>query len=607
LRRSFGLTTTVPAPTKTEELGRDYADRLILGVISKLGGEARLSDIVDELAETGLDASTIHTLMASSPTRFVYSERKWSAAPGVSVDRTTVATVAARLLDGYGAPMSVRQLAVECASHFGRDSEYFEQVLRRLVKTDPKMFLTGGDQVALAKWLYWDDGETEEAGLFLNELTADDVDSYREVAEGIDWTQSEAPLRFLEAVGKPVAGKVIGYFACKALNPADPYAPELFDVVLASGEYVLGSDGLWYPKAQAKRWLSAAARLAVKIEPTVEIEETAPLELKASDVDAMVEKVLESDQATLAAALLEEMFEVGPAEKSYEEDLQSVIEGLKEREKVMWVGGERFRRPGTEPPYVHDVPEILRCEEPEFRDEDGELIDLELEKEAFSSSLRKEMGHALAQDVLDDEPGPVHKHLSDEVRCVVKPHHKELGTFPLAQIPAGWLPEEPELQEITLEDHKARKLPVWVNHDIRLMFGLADWYYEQEIESGAVFRLTKTTDPSKLRFEWMDEPDPLCYISAQRMEELLDIRERSDEMSTLEILMEVMQRYNKGADFITIMTEINVVRRVTRSLVASILTGYHCFYQRAGAPVWHFDQKKVQQGADKSKRKYARK
>ena len=139
------------------------------------------------------------------------------------------------------------------------------------------------------------------------------------------------------------------------------------------------------------------------------------------------------------------------------------------------------------------------------------------------------------------------------------------------------------------------------------MFGLMPWYFEQEIESGGVFILHKTPDSSKLLFRWAEEPDPLCYISMQRMEELREIQERSEESSTLEILMEIMSHYNKGADFITIVTELNVVRRVRRNLVASILTGYHCFYQRAGSPVWHYDAKKVVQGADKSKRKYAKK
>ena len=53
---------------------------------------------------------------------------------------------------------------------------------------------------------------------------------------------------------------------------------------------------------------------------------------------------------------------------------------------------------------------------------------------------------------------------------------------------------------------------------------------------------------------------------------------------------------------LTLHTEVNIVRRATRRLVASILSEYHCFLQRGGA--WVYDAKKREQGFDKSKRKY---
>jgi hypothetical protein len=40
-------------------------------------------------------------------------------------------------------------------------------------------------------------------------------------------------------------------------------------------------------------------------------------------------------------------------------------------------------------------------------------------------------------------------------------------------------------------------------------------------------------------------------------------------------------------------------------MAASILSGYHCYFQRGGS--WVFDAKKLSQGFDKSKRKYLKK
>jgi hypothetical protein len=105
-------------------------------------------------------------------------------------------------------------------------------------------------------------------------------------------------------------------------------------------------------------------------------------------------------------------------------------------------------------------------------------------------------------------------------------------------------------------------------------------------------------------FAWDDQTDPVVYISSQRMEELRTLQERSDAMSTLEVLTEVMSHWPKGADFLTIHSEVNVVRRSTRRLIASLLSSFQCFYQRSGSPVWHYDAKKLDLGFDKAKKKF---
>jgi hypothetical protein len=78
-------------------------------------------------------------------------------------------------------------------------------------------------------------------------------------------------------------------------------------------------------------------------------------------------------------------------------------------------------------------------------------------------------------------------------------------------------------------------------------------------------------------------------------------------MSTLDLLVEVMGHWPKGADFLTVLAELNVVRRTSRRLVASLLSSYQCFYQRSGSPVWHFDAKKIDLGFDKTKKKFIKK
>ena len=209
--------------------------------------------------------------------------------------------------------------------------------------------------------------------------------------------------------------------------------------------------------------------------------------------------------------------------------------------------------------------------------------------------------------MLDEDILPAPKQTPEQLRLVLKSIHRELGTFPLCQIPTGWLAGDPVIQEVILMDPNGRELQAWVNYDARLIYNLVDWWYEQPVESGSVFSLQRTNRPNVLDFAWLDQTDPVVYISTQRMEELRDIQARSEEMSTLDLLIEVMAHWPKGADFLTILAEINVVRRSSRRLIASLLSSYQCFYQRSGSPVWHFDSKKVDLGFDKTKKKFIKK
>ena len=266
-----------------------------------------------------------------------------------------------------------------------------------------------------------------------------------------------------------------------------------------------------------------------------------------------------------------------------------------------------IRQAGAVPDYISEVPEPFHFIATEVTDEEGELVDVELTDDGLSTSLRKLLTHPLAMDVLDEDISPMPKAMPDSVRLVLKSIHRELGTFPMCQLPTGFLDPTPEIQELVVIDDNGRELQVWVNHQARLLYGWIDWWFEQPVESGAVFTLTKTIRPNVLEFAWLDQSDPVVYIASQRMEELRQIGVDSEGKSTLDLLIEVMSHWPKGADFLTLLAEIAVVRRSSRRLIASLLSSYQCFYQRSGSPVWHFDAKKVELGFDKTKKKFIKK
>jgi hypothetical protein len=443
-------------------------------------------------------------------------------------------------------------------------------------------------------------------------LDASEIEKLAHKLRGVDWRAPDAVENALKA-SAPVGARALGAVAWLTLNPQDPRATRIYDgramfaKMLSTPGYVLGADGVIYPESETKKWIVTTLKLAEKLAPLVDVEDAAPVDVKPEDVDRMVAKILASEDSITATRLLEESYEVTFVNKTFPDDMTSIMTALKQRPEIWWVGGDRFRKPGSAPDFIYSVPEPFVYQASEFRDSEGELVDVELTDDGLSSSLRKLLTHPLATDVLDEDVMPAPKQTPEQLRLVLKSIHRELGTFPLCQIPTGWLAGEPPIQEIILIDPTGRELQAWVNFEARLIYNLVDWWYDQPVESGSVFSLQRTSRPNVLDFAWLDQTDPVVYISSQRMEELRDIQARSEEMSTLELLIEVMAHWPKGADFLTILAEINVVRRSSRRLIASLLSSYQCFYQRSGSPVWHFDSKKVDLGFDKTKKKFIRK
>jgi len=460
------------------------------------------------------------------------------------------------------------------------------------------------DRLSLTSWGFVASDEKTERAYALNQITAEDVDEVAKKLEGFDWTKPNAVAEAITKVA-PVSLKALGAVAWGVLNPQDPRSVHEYDArdfysdAVTTEGYIFAPDGVIYPEAESKKWVSTAIKLADRLAPTVELDDAAPIEVKAEDVDRLVNKILGSEPSTTATRLLEEFYEITPSNKTFPDDMANLMASLRGDARVTWVGGDRFQKAGQIADFVNEVPEPFKFVPSGVLDEEGEPIDIELTDDGLSSSLRKLLSHPLATDVLDEDILPAPKTMPESVRLVLKSIHRELGTFPLCQLPTGWLDAEPKIQELIFIDPNGRELQVWVNQEARLMFGLIEWWFD--------FTLTKTTKPNVLEFAWMDQPDPVVYISSQRMEELRQIGARADGMSTLDILVEVMGHWPKGADYLTILAEVNVVRRSSRRLVASLLSSYQCFYQRSGSPVWHYDAKKLDQGFDKTKKKFIKK
>lgn len=598
------------AANPDDQVAREFADRLILRHLTELYEVVKPGEIADRLE--GVSVATVRSLLASNPEKFAYHERRWVPAARIESMGRPVAEVARLAVERFGGPMPVSLIAREVARVYSVDAPAAEEAIRGIAATDPMLLLTLDDCVATSQMVFVATDESPARAFELNEVDPGAVAALGKKLAKVDWLGADAIVVALESAA-PAQAKEIGAVAWLAMNGEDPRSRLAYDWRAFNGEllsvpgFVYASDGTIHPESAANAWLAAAAKVAERAKATIEIEDAAPLELKKSDLEALVKKVAGSPDTSTATELLEQAFEITPISRTFPDDLRTVVAALKAEPKAVWVGGDRFRKAGNLPEGISELPAPFEFVVSDLTDEEGEPVDVELTDEGLSTSLRKLIEHPLATDVNDEDEHPAPKNVPDSMRLVIKPIHRELGTFPLAQFPTNWFDPEPEIQELIWRTQDGRSLQLWLNNRIRLIFGLLDLWLDQPIESGAVFSVTKTDRPNVYDFEWLDQHDPVVYISSQRMEELREIAGAAEGKSTFELVREVMAHWPKGADFLTLLWEVNVVRRTSRRLLASLLSSYQCFYQRSGSPVWHYDHKKVELGFDKSKRKFVKK
>lgn len=593
-----------------DALALEYVADLLHRALIEAGDPQKASEAAKRANHPAVDLRLARVVLVSHPNRFTSTERKWTlwsrfADPGRAFERNVE-----EIMSAFGQPIRLENLARELGTIYQRSPEYYERVLERALANEDLYFSAGKDYFGLRQWLLIVDGTTEEDVLFDNYLKTPMVAKYDKAAAKLDPMNPASVAALLDAAGEPIENKALQYLAWRA-NPAKFNAERFFTTMWRDERTTYLSSGSWIgPALRASlesRFPALADREVDEYGDSKAAEESQPLVITDKEREQLVAAVINSDQASRGSQLLESIFEVSPTDSTYSGDLTAVVEALKGDDRVIWVGADRFLPQGTIPEYVYTVPELLHFPLAHYTDAEGNDVDLLLDDDGYDGGLQREILLSLAQDVLDEEPAYTPDNEPPATaRCVLKFHHKEIGTFPLCQLPPGFFPVEAQIMQVGLTLPTGHKIDLWVNNETRLVYGVLDWYQTLPVDSGAVFYLERQA-PDRFVLTYGEETEPSMFISRNRVNELLELGNRStdEELPTFDVVREIMEHYRKGIEFLTLHTEVNIARRTTRRMVASLLSGYHCFFQRGGA--WVFDAKKLSQGFDKSKRKYLKK
>ncbi|HLV81117.1 MAG TPA: hypothetical protein VKT32_12585 [Chthonomonadaceae bacterium] len=580
---------TAETPQNGNQLAARYAGDLVYKALLDLGEPAKASEVARAAGRPDVDLKLVRVVLSTNP-HMTAVDRKWTLWTRFLDKQRTLDFNLKRILDTFGQPIPLPRLASEMSAVYGRPAPVYEEMLERLTAGRTRYFLIEPDFIASRDWLL--DVETEDPAeiLYANFLEDEQVLPFEATAKKVklDPRKPETFAALLDAAEKPLQGKAIQFLAWEA-DKAHFHAEEVYAGLFRDSGAVPLSDRTWVgPKlaAELAGHFTELAKQEVSENIEAEAQEAAqPLVIGPEERKQLEEEILHGEGTVHATRLLEDVFEVTPDYRTYHEDLQTVIRALQEDERTVWVGSDRFRPQGSIPSYVYTVPALLDIPMRQYYDADGNPIDQYIEDDGFDGGLQREILNPLVQDVLDEEPvPPADPNPPSNVRSVIKYHHKQIGTMPLCQFPSGFFPAQPVILETEFTLPGGQKAQVWVNNETRLLYGLLDWFQSIPIDSGATFTLERQA-PDRYVISYNDESEATMFISRNRVNELLALQERAEaeDLPTFDIVREIMEHYRKGIEFLTLHTEVNLVRRVHRRLVASLLSEYHCFFQRGGA------------------------
>jgi hypothetical protein len=600
--------TAEPASAVNETLALTILQDRIFNVLLE-SGPRKTGELVAAVDHPAVNLHLAKYALRTSE-RFTQTQRKWDIAARWQIAETPFEQLLEGFLTGAGRPLTVDCLTNEMAVLLNRDTESMGRIVRKFLSDSAHFAEMEGDTFALASWVLDTDYDSAADILFYNFMDAGEVEPFRKAAGKVDWAADAtgAAIQMVLESPKPVPFKALSFFAWESLG-VDFDSAALYESVLADPEIVIASTQQVYREGAGRSLLDGLKKLGASIKDEFEDdeeEESAPPALTDADLEEIARIVEGRTETTLLSDVMLQIFEIEQGERAYEPTEQMLVEHLRHDPRFAWLGAGRFRPVGFVPENVLAVPEALVIPEYDFATIEGERFDLEMEVAGLESKLAKEVHALLVQDVGDeDEPERPAKH-PDQASCVLMYHHKQQGTFPLAQIPEGLFSAEPPVQEIVLGDGDTQ-FSAWVNLSTRLVYGLGDFYTRHDMPiSGGIFRIHATRHADRFDLEYSGETDETASVPPGRLLELLQLKEEADgeRLPTYEVMCRMLERQTGGMSFPHIFVELNLIRRVRRMLVASILSGYPCFARNSKTGLWGFDDKKRGQAFTKSKRKY---
>jgi hypothetical protein len=554
---------------------------------------------------------------------------EWSARPRDERARRPLESVMEELLVRIGKPLPAAVVAREIALMRGVRPETIKDSVINVLKTSRAAIEIAPSTYLHRSFILDAGAPTEEHIIAENQLEEDNdfVDFvWEEFPKESD--DLEARVRtILEFVGRPLQQKTLGFLLWRQ-EPENFDARALLQLLADRTRFQPFVGGAIALQSQVPKFRLALANYAKEIgEATGEVVDVAALlrqRIAPADVIAprdseldQIRDVAANGQPLNVAQALTDIIEMEPEDKRFLGTLHGINDAMRNSNEYLPAGIGRWVLRTSIPGEAGQIPDALRPVTLALRDlETDEPLDVELSDDGLEGDC-VEFIHAPQWEDLSEEvevrvprdwkSGETQQHI------VLYPHWKS-KTLKLRRIDETFFHTEGALTRIAVKTHEnsedgpvVRDAAAWASRDAGLIYGLGEWVQANLPQSGGVVEWTRRGLEFDVR---AGTPDKRTLISDARIAELEALQERSAYLSLFELMQTIMGVHENGAELPTIWAEVNVVRRTSKRLLCSIVSGYNCFHYRQRGHdqlLWRFDEARLDQGFKRNKRKFVRK
>lgn len=603
---------------QVEESAVHFLNDTIADFLLNRGHAAKIGEIVSQVGKRiGASAKLIRQTMSDNA-QFVGEERRWNLSLRTHFHRPVEGALQ-QTLRLFGKPLTIAAFSNEMAVLNARAPEFFHGMLPSFLASRPQTyFLTPDGRWGLRSWLLDIAAEEEDELVLRNFFDCYDevapiVQQIRGVKLSASMSNADAVLALLQALDRPLNTRLIS-FAIWRLRKGDIEPMQLYLDLLNDPRFHLLSGGEWIPADRVNNFTRSLQQLSALADEALEEEEVweGPYVVSDEDLGEIFDFLVEHGRPQKLSDIIEAVFEYSASSPRFQQVFEGLTAALQADPRLQLVGRQTWALPALVPQEVLQVPEVLL---PEVMDPSA-LIDPETDAELEDEGLDDELALWVHDPRYEDFGGEHEVELSeemvsgettlDETRIPLLYNHRRMGTLKLRQADMSFFPTETPLACLSVDGEGYGPFQIWINNDELLIHGLADWYDARKVPVGAMLIFRRGGEEDDYLLTWDGATDELLALSDERISELLDLREQAEEKqwSVYEIMSHVLAGHAEGAHFLTVWTEVNVVRRTPKRVVASNLSSYHCFSLISGSSRWKFDERKAEQGRKKTKKKF---